>query len=122
MCRRRSLFEGHLYFAHENLGIVYCVNAKTGTVVYEERLEPSPGQIYASPVLAGGRIYFTGRGGRTVVISAKPKFEILATNTLESNRGVFNSSPAVSGNRILQRSNRTLLRFGRKIRLDQGVL
>lgn len=108
------LHEDHLYFAHENLGIVYCVNARTGALVYEERLEPSPGQIYASPLLAGGRIYFTGRGGRTVAIAAKPKFEILATNTLESNRGVFNSSPAGSGNRILLRSNRTLYALGEK--------
>ena len=108
------LYEGHLYFAHENLGVVYCVDAKTGAVVYEERLEPSPGQIYASPVMADGRIYFTGRGGRTAVIAAKPKFEILAHNTLESNRGVFNSSPAISGNRLLLRSNRALYALGEK--------
>ncbi len=107
------LHEGHLYFAHENLGIVYCLNAKTGEVVYEERLEPSPGQIYASPVLAGGRIYFTGRGGRTVVIAASPKFERLADNTLENNRGMFNSSPAISGNRLLLRSNRALYCLGK---------
>lgn len=108
------LHDGHLYFAHENLGIVYCVNAKTGEVVYEERLEPSPGQIYASPVMADGRIYFTGRGGRTVVIAASPKFERLADNTLESNRGVFNSSPAISGHRLLFRSNRALYSLGEK--------
>lgn len=107
------LHEGHLYFTHENLGIVYCLNAKTGEVVYEERLEPSPGQIYASPVLAGGRIYFTGRGGRTVVVAASPKFERLADNTLENNRGMFNSSPAISGNRLLLRSNRALYCFGK---------
>jgi outer membrane protein assembly factor BamB len=106
------LHEGHLYFAHENLGIVYCVNAKTGELVFEERLEPSPGQIYASPVAGDGRIYFTGRGGRTVVIAASPKFERLANNTLESNGGVFNSSPAISGNRILLRSNRALYCLG----------
>ena len=106
------LHEGHLYFAHENLGIIYCVNAKTGEVVYEERLEPSPGQIYASPVLADGKIYFTGRGGRTMVIAAKPKFERLADNTLEGNRGVFNSSPAFSGPRLLLRSNRALYCLG----------
>jgi outer membrane protein assembly factor BamB len=106
------LHDGHLYFAHENLGILYCVNAKTGEVVYEERLEPSPGQIYASPVLADGKIYFTSRGGRTVVIEAKPKFEKLAESTLESNRGVFNASPAVSGNRLLIRSNRALYCIG----------
>ena len=108
------LHDGHLYFAHENLGIVYCVNAKSGEVVFEERLEPSPGQIYASPVAGDGRIYFTGRGGHTVVIAARPKFEKLAESTLESNRGVFNSSPAISGNRILLRSNRALYCLGEK--------
>jgi outer membrane protein assembly factor BamB len=108
------LHDGHLYFAHENLGVIYCVNAKTGELIYEERLEPSPGQIYASPVMADGRIYFTGRGGRTVVIAAGPKFERLADNTLESNRGVFNSTPALAGNRLLLRSNRALYCLGEK--------
>jgi outer membrane protein assembly factor BamB len=106
------LHEGHLYFAHENLGILYCVNAKTGELIYEERLEPSPGQIYASPVMAEGRLYYTGRGGRTVVVAAQPKFEKLAENTLESNRGVFNSTPALAGNRLLLRSNRALYCLG----------
>ena len=106
------LHNGHLYFAHENLGVFYCVNAKNGEIVYEERLEPSPGQFYASPVLADGRIYFTARGGRTIVIDAKPKFEKLAESTLESNRGVFNASPAVAGNRLLIRSNRALYCIG----------
>lgn len=108
------LHDGHLYFAHENLGIVYCLNAKTGELVFEERLEPSPGQIYASPVMGDGKIYFTGRGGRTVVIAASPKFEKLGENTLESNRGMFNSSPAISGNKILLRSNRALYCLGEK--------
>jgi outer membrane protein assembly factor BamB len=102
------LHEDHLYFAHENLGIIYCVNAKTGELVYEERLDPNPGQIYASPVVGDGKIYFTARGGRTVVIAASPKFARLADNTLEGNRGVFNSTPAFTGNRMLLRSNRAL--------------
>jgi outer membrane protein assembly factor BamB len=108
------LHEGHLYFAHENLGIVYCVNAKSGEVVYEERLNPSPGQIYASPVLADGRLYFTGRGGRTIVIAAQPKFEQLADNSLEGNRGAFNASPAIAGRQLLLRSNRFLYSLGEK--------
>jgi len=107
------LHDGHLYFAHENLSILYCLNAKTGEVVYEERLEPSPGQIYASPVLADGKIYYTSRGGRTIVIAASPKFEKLAENTLESNRGVFNSTPAIAGTRLLLRSNRALYCLGK---------
>lgn len=107
------LHDGYLWFAHENLGVVYCVNAKTGELVFEERLNPSPGQIYASPVLADGRLYFTGRGGRTVVVAARPKFEQLAVNTLEGNRGVFNASPALSGSRLLLRSNRALYCLGK---------
>ena len=106
------LHAGHLYFAHENLGIVYCVNAKTGELVFEERLEPSPGQIYASPLLAEKRLYFTARGGRTVVVAAQPKFQRLAESTLEANRGVFNSSPAVTGNRLLLRSDKFLYSLG----------
>jgi len=107
------LHDGHLYFAHENLGVVYCVNAQTGEVVYEERLNPSPGQIYASPVLADGRIYYTGRGGRTVAVAAQPRFEQLADNVLEGNRGVFNASPAITGQRLLLRSNRALYCVGK---------
>lgn len=108
------LHDGYLYFAHENLGVVYCVNARSGEVVYEERLEPSPGQIYASPVLVDGKVYFMGRGGKTVVIAAKPKFERLADSALEGNRGAFNASPAIAGNRLLLRSNVALYCVGQR--------
>ncbi|GDY21285.1 serine/threonine protein kinase [Verrucomicrobiota bacterium] len=106
--------DGHLYFAHENLGLALCVNAKNGDVVYEERLAPSPGGIYASPVLADGKLYYFGRGGRAVVLAASPKFAKLADNTLENGRGVFNSTPAFDGPRLLVRSNRALYCLGEK--------
>jgi outer membrane protein assembly factor BamB len=102
------LHDGHLYYADDNRGVVYCVDAKTGDMVYSEELAPSPGQIYASPVLAAGRLYFTGRGGRTAVVAAKPKFNLLASNVLESGRGVFNATPALSGKNLLIRSNKFL--------------
>ncbi len=106
------LHDGHLYFAHENLGIALCINAANGEVVYEERLAPNPGQIYASPVLADGRIYYLGRGGKAVVMAASPKLEVLADNTLEGGRGVFNDTPAFDGKRLLIRSNRALYCLG----------
>ena len=82
--------------------------------VYEERLSPNPGQIYASPVLGGGKLYYLGRQGRMVIVAASPKFEVLADNTLENNRGVFNATPAFDGGRLLLRSNRTLYCIGEK--------
>jgi len=106
--------DGHLYFAHENLGIVYCVEARTGTIVYEERLQPSPGQICASPVLADGRLYYLSRGGSGIVLSAKPKFEQLARNALAGDRSTFNATPALTGNRLLLRSDRFLYCIGKK--------
>ena len=106
------LHDGHLYFAHENLGVAYCLNAKTGETVYEERLSPSPGQIYASPVLAGGNIYYTGRGGRTVIVAAQPAHKVVSEATLENNRGVFNASAAIAGKRLLIRSNKFLFCIG----------
>jgi len=103
--------DGHVYFAHENLGIAYCVNAKSGEVVYEERLQPEPGQIYASPVLAGKRLYYVSRGGRTVVLAAKPKFEQLAQNP-PLDRSTHNATPAISGDQMLLRSDKYLYLIG----------
>jgi hypothetical protein len=104
------LHDGHLYWAHENLGIAYCAEAKTGTIVYEERLDGG-GQVYASPVLADGKLYYVSRGGRTCVLAAGPKFEVLATNDL-GRAGAFNASPAVAGGRLFLRSDRFLYCIG----------
>lgn len=104
--------KGHLYFAHENLGLVHCVDIKTGSFVYSERLQPNPGQIYASPVLADGKLYYLGRGGQSLVVRAGPEFKVISSSLLENGRGVFNASPAVHGNRLLIRSNKFLYCIG----------
>jgi outer membrane protein assembly factor BamB len=97
---------------HENLGIAYCAEAATGDVVYEERL-PRAGQVYAAPILAGGRIYYLCRDGKCFVVAARPKFELIATNEL-GERAMFNASPAVAGSRLLIRSDKTLYCIGKK--------
>jgi hypothetical protein len=104
------LHEGHLYWAHENDGILFCVEAKTGRVVYEERL-PRAGQFYPSPVLADGKLYYTSRDGRTYVVAAKPEFELLATNEL-GRVGTFNASPAVANGQLFLRADKVLFCIG----------
>jgi len=106
------LHGAHIYWAHENEGILYCVEAKTGEVVYEKRLERA-GQFYASPVLADGKLYYTTRGGRTYVVAAEPSFDLLATNEL-GRVGTFNASPAVAGGQLFLRSDKTLFCIGAK--------
>ncbi len=103
---------GHLYWAHEGRGIVYCADAKTGEIVYEERLQPNPDRIYASAVLAGDKIYYVSRNRGVYVVAADPQFKLLAHNQpLDSS--VFNASPAVVDGKLLLRSNEYLYCLGK---------
>ncbi|HUQ72752.1 MAG TPA: PQQ-binding-like beta-propeller repeat protein [Planctomycetaceae bacterium] len=103
--------DGHLYWMHEQRGTAYCAKADTGEIVYEKRLDRA-GQVYASALLADGRVYYLTRDGRTFVLAAKPEFEQLAVNELRDG-GLFNGSPAVDGNRLLIRSDKFLYCIGR---------
>ena len=96
------------------VGIAYCAELTTGKLRYEERV---PGAeragVYASAVLADGRIYYLGREGRTFVVDARPEFELLATNVL-GDRAVFNASPAIDQGRIYIRTDQSLYCIGAK--------
>lgn len=96
--------EGHLYWMHDNLGIAYCADARTGTIIYEERVARA-GQVYGSPVLADGKIYYPSRSGSVYVVAARPKFELLATNSWGEG-GTYNSSPAIAGTSLFFRTDR----------------
>ncbi len=104
--------EGHLYWTHESRGVAYCADAKTGELVYEQRLEPRPDMIYASGVLAGGNIYYVSRNNGVYVVAAKPRFELVAHNRPLDN-SVFNGSPAVVEGKLLLRSNEALYCVGK---------
>ena len=103
--------DGHLYWMHEQRGIAYCAKAETGDAIYEQRLERA-GQVYSSALLADGKLYYLTRDGRTFVLPAKPDFEQLAANDLRDG-SIFNSSPAVDGNRLLIRSDKFLYCIGK---------
>ena len=103
--------EGHVYWAHES-GRAFCVEAKTGRIVYEQRL-PRSDLIYPSPVLADGKIYYMSRRGRTFVVAASPEFKLLSTNEL-GRAGMFHGSPAVAGGRLFLRSDKYLFCLGAK--------
>ena len=96
----------HIYWMNDASGTAYCAKAATGEVVYEERV-PRAGSVYASALLADGRIYYVGREGRTYVIAAKPTYELLATNDL-SDRSNFDATPVAIDGRIFIRSNKAL--------------
>ncbi len=106
-------YDGHLYFAHESQGIAYCLDAANGEVLYETRL-PRIGMIYASPIIADGKIYYVSREKGTVVLAAKPEYELLEHNKLANDHSVFNASPVISHSQLLLRSNQYLYCIGTK--------
>jgi outer membrane protein assembly factor BamB len=105
--------DGHLYFAHDTLKIAYCLDARTGKVVYEERLLPESDLIYPSPVLGDGKLYYLSRDGRMFVLAAGTRFQVLVVND-RIDRGLYNASPVIADGRLLLRSDRYLYSVGNK--------
>jgi outer membrane protein assembly factor BamB len=68
-----------VYVVSDN-GIASCLDARTGTVRWQQRLGNS---FSASPVLADGRVYFLDEDGRTTVLKADGSGERLAVNALD---------------------------------------
>jgi outer membrane protein assembly factor BamB len=89
--------------------ILKAIHVADGTLAFSERVAGIP--TYASPIATPeGRIYFAS-AGKTIVLKAGEKLEVLATNDLgEDNR----ASAAVSAGRIYLRGNKTLYCIGPK--------
>ncbi len=87
------LYDGVLYFIKDRTAILSAFDAKTGKPHYQaQRVEGIPGQVFASPVGAAGRVYVLGQDGTAVVLKHGPTLELLATNTLDD---TFDASPAL---------------------------
>lgn len=69
---------GHAYWVNRQ-GVVYCFDAETGELRYNERTKQS---VWATPVGVGDRVYLFGKDGVTTVLKSGPKFEVLAENKL----------------------------------------
>lgn len=103
--------DGHVYWMHDNQGIAYCAEAAGGAIRHQERVAGAA-QIYASPVVADGKLFYFDRSGRGFVVAAAPKFELLAKNPPLEERAVVNASPAVADGRLLVRTDRALYCLG----------
>src|SRR5260370_32069559 len=100
------IHDGLVYLCRE-IGILICMDAKTGKELYQERLHSA--RYRASPVYADGKIYCTARDGTFTVVKPGPKFERLAENQLPDQ---FASSPAISNGTIYLRGFETLYAVG----------
>ncbi len=99
------LVDGRLYFTKVNTAFMTCLDAKTGKPLISEARLRGLTSLYASPVAAKDRIYFTGQDGTVLVIKNSAKLEVLATNRLDD---AFDASPAIAGKQIFLRGKEYL--------------
>jgi outer membrane protein assembly factor BamB len=85
-----------LYMAMK--GVVTCLEAKTGTVVWQQRL---PGEFWASPLYADGHVYLANDDGDTYVLEPGRSPKVVATNRLDA--GCM-ASPAAVGKSLFLRT------------------
>ncbi|HUY34299.1 MAG TPA: PQQ-binding-like beta-propeller repeat protein [Pirellulales bacterium] len=103
--RCAPLVVGDLLFMTNEAGVVSCLEAATGKLVWRHRLG---GHYSASPVSAEGRLYFSSEDGDFPVIAARREYKLLATNQLETGSM---ASPAIAGKAIFLRTKTHLYRI-----------
>lgn len=103
--RSSPLLVDDLLYVISHPGILSCLEAKTGEVVWKNRVE---GKYSASPIHADDRIYFFNENAACTVIRPGRKYEELAVNRLDEQP--LMASPAVAGDSLFIRTEKHLYR------------
>jgi len=102
------LVKGNLLFWIADTGFATCAEAKTGKVLWQERVATK--EVTASPVLVGDKILMIAENGQYHILKAAPKFEVLESGTF--GEPVF-ASPAVVDGKLYVRGTTQLFCFGK---------
>ncbi|HEY9283833.1 MAG TPA: PQQ-binding-like beta-propeller repeat protein [Pyrinomonadaceae bacterium] len=98
------LYGNYLYLLTDR-GVLTCLDARTGEVLYEGGRVPKPATFSASPVAFDDKLLLTSEDGDTFVLRAGPRHEVLWTNTLDE--PVY-ASPAVAARELFIRGAKHL--------------
>ena len=90
-----------------NGGVLACVDASNGKLLYRERLGGF-GQYSASPVVANGHLYLASEAGLVSVVQTGDKFAIIHRHDLGESIHV---TPALSMRTLYLRSEKHLWAF-----------
>ncbi len=94
------IYQDRLYVTKGRDAILHVLDLETGEDVSPPMRLVGLDVLYASPVAAAGRLYFSARNGNTLVLEAGDQPKIVATNPLEE---PIDASPVIIGNRIYLR-------------------
>ncbi len=94
------LYGDYLYIPTDR-GLLTCLEARTGKLIYEGKRVPKPATFSASPVAFDGKIFLTSEEGETFIIQAGPEHAVLGSNTLDE---AAHASPAIANGRLYIRT------------------
>ena len=102
------VYGDYLYNLRMN-GNLTCFDARTGEVIYKERIPEAMG-ITSSGVASNGKLYYSLEQGDVVVVKAGREFEILSRNNMDD---LLMASPAISEDMIFFRTQHYLVGVGK---------
>jgi len=106
------LYRGRLYLL-KNGGLLTCLEAKSGEVLFQEERLGVVGDNYASPVAADGKIAIVSQSGTVAVVGVADGLEVLARNPLGE---PVLATPAIAHDALYVRSRQHLWAFKPTIR------
>jgi len=100
--------QGNLAYLWGDAGIITCINAADGKIVWRERLG---GNYSGSPVIVDERLFCVSADGEVIVLATGEKSQVLAKNKLGE---LCRSTPAVANGQMFIRTEGHLFCIGGK--------
>ena len=99
--------KGRIYMI-KNGGLVSCLDATTGSLIYREKLGSS-GPYISSPIIADDKLYIASQRGILTVFEIGDSLKILAKSDLNEQ---IMTTPAIVDNKLYIRTSDSLFAFG----------
>lgn len=101
-----AIIYGEQLYALADNGVFSSYDAKTGELIYQERL---PSSFSASPVAADGRLYLSSEDGDVFVVKAGRQYELLSRNAMGQ---PLMATPALSQGMLIIRAENAIYAIG----------
>lgn len=102
------VYQDVFYLAKKG-GIITSLDAATGRLLKEGRSAKAPGEYYASPVAADGKVFLASLDGDITVLKAGGQWKVLGVNEIGE---PIHATPALSSGRIYVRTQDAVYCFG----------
>jgi len=99
---------GDLFYVLADNGVLSSYDAKTGAVVYQQRL---PSSFSASPVAADGNLYLASEDGDVFVVKAGRQYELVAKNVMGQ---PLMATPALAQGMLIVRGENAVYALGER--------